>query len=153
MTNPTVTTPAVMPEFADAAGLEALAAGGRSTPTNAQSHGAAPKGATAPAAVIPWPPPKVPEQFAQLVHQTDGIACGVAGMFGFPVEPLPREMTNETAAGIWPLAYYYGAGGDRPSKGVLFAYAALSVGGMILLHLAQIKAARDEAEKKKGSAE
>lgn len=142
--------PAVMPEFDDAAGLDALQAAGGRQPSNARSHGDAPKGATPPAASIPWPPPKTPEQFKQLVHQTDSIAAAVADMFGARgIEPLPQEVTDETANGLWPLAYYYGAGGDKPTKGVLITYAALSIAGLVLLHLAQIKAQKDKDAQKK----
>lgn len=138
-------TPAVMPDFADAAGLEALSAGGRSTPVT-RSHGDAKAGAPSPAvSSIAWPPPKPPEQFKALIHQADGIGAGIADLFGAEgIEPFPAEVTDEVAAGVWPLAYYYGAGGDKPTKGVLIAYAALSIGGLVLMHLAQIKAARDK---------
>lgn len=137
--------PAVMPDFADAAGLEALSAGGRSTPMT-RSHGDAEKGAPSPAvSSIPWPPPPAPEQFKALVSQADSMGAGLASMFGADgVTPFSTEITDKVADGVWPLAYYYGAGGDKPTKGILFMYAALSIGGLVIMHFAQIKAAKDK---------
>lgn len=137
--------PAVMPDFTDAAGLDALAAGGRSASVT-RSHGDGKADAPPPAVSgIAWPPPPPPEQFNALVSQADSMGAGIASMFGAEgIEPFPTEVTDKVAAGIWPLAYFYGAGGDKPTKGILFMYAALSVGGLVIMHLAQIKAAKDK---------
>lgn len=137
--------PAVMPDFTDAAGLDALSAGGRSTPVT-RSHGDVKAGASPPAvSTIAWPPPEPPEQFNALVSQADALGAAAAELFGAEgVEPFPSEVTDKTAAGVWPLAYYYGMGGDKPTKGALITYAVLSIGGLVLLHLAQIKAAKDK---------
>lgn len=140
---------AVMPDFADAAGLEALTAAGGRQPSSARSHGDAPKGEASPA--IAWPPPETPAQFKALVRQADGVGSMVAGMFVPGVAPLPEKVCDQTADGLWPLAYFYGAGGDKPSKGAVWTYAALAILGLVALHIAQVKAAQSPTHDGKGA--
>lgn len=133
----------VMPDFADAAGLEALTAAGGAKPSTARSHGDAPKGATSPAA---WPPPPTPEPFKVLVRQMDSVGSALAAMLTeAPVTPEPDKFCDEVADGLWPLAFYYGAGADKPSVGMLWTYALASVLGLVAVKVARVKTAKAAA--------
>ncbi len=149
--NETKTTePAVMPDFADATGLDALlAAGGRSAGGAARSHGDAGAPASPPAAPIStgptWPPPPTPELFKVLVRQLDTGGSMIATLVaGAPIAPEEAQFIDQVADGVWPLAYYYGAGGDRPSKGMLWMYAIASLLGLVSVKLARLKAGGGE---------
>lgn len=131
---------AVMPDFADAAGLETLAAAGGRSVSPSRSHGDGKSDAPSPA--VAWPPPETPEPFRALVRQIDGAGSTIAGLWLEGVEPLPDKVCDQTADGLWPLAYYYGAGGDKPTAGILWMYAGAAVLGVVLMHVAQAKAAQ-----------
>lgn len=139
---------AVMPEFTDAAGLDALAAGGRSASAT-RSHGDAKTEAPSPA-VSTWPPPATPEPFKALVRQMDSIGSAVAALtLKLPITPEPdTKYVDEVADGLWPLAFYYGAGSDKPSVGMLWTYAVASLLGLVAMKIARMKAAAPAPDEK-----
>lgn len=146
MTAPQQPQPAVMPDFADATGLDALlAAGGSSAAPAARSHGDAGAVASAPAVPASWPPPPTPEPFKQLAQQLDTISSTLTTLLtGVTVEAEAPEFMNQVADAWWPLAHVYGAGAERPSKGVLWLYAIASLGGLIVVKVARWRKAKSE---------
>jgi len=138
--------PAVTEEFTDAVGLSALkAAGGRSAAVP-RSHGSAAAVAPSPAAPSgpSWPPPATPEPFKQMVRQLDFLTCELTAMTtGIPMERESDTYMDEVADSLWPIAHLYGAGAERPTKGVLWMYAIATLGGFAILKYARYKSVRD----------
>lgn len=144
---------AVMPDFEDAIGLDQLLAGARvpgpASEASVGAPGARPAAPSASPAVGPtWPPPPTPEPFAQLVGQLDMVASKLTSILtGVPLEPEDPKFVREVADGCWPLVYTYGAGSDRPSRGVLWLYALASIGGLVTVKVAAWQDARARAAK------
>lgn len=135
---------AVTPEFTDAVGISALkAAGKRSTSSVPRSHG----NAGAPDAPLPaasaWPPPPTPELFKQLVRHLDHLTCELTQMSTGVVVPREEEKyMDEVADQLWPLAHVYGAGAEKPTKGVLMMYAIAAVLSFATMKYSRFKIAK-----------
>lgn len=138
--------PAVTDEFTDAVGLSQLkAAGGRSTST-ARPHGDAAGKVPAPAAPVSpaWPPPPTPDLFKQLVRHLDFMTCQITEMTtGVAVDREPDKYMDEVADQLWPLAHVYGAGADKPTKGVLIMYAVVALAGFATAKYTRWKMRKD----------
>jgi hypothetical protein len=151
VTNPNTQQPAgdaaVMPNFADAQGLDALlAAGGRSAETAARSHGDAGKTASPPAVVSDWPPPPTPDPLKTLARQLDTIASTLTTMLtGVNVTPEDPKFVDQVTDGIWPVMFSYGGGSEKPSKGLLWLYAIASIGGLVTVKIAKFQQAKAKA--------
>lgn len=141
--NGNVVGAAVMPEFAEAIGLDDLL-GGKESPRPRPAAGQPTSPATetaAPAAVAPsWPPPPPPEPFRHLFVQVDMLVSMIGRC-----ERVEKKFADDVADNVWPLAYYYGAGSERPSPFMLWMMGGLSVVALVTLKVGQIRAAREAA--------
>lgn len=141
---------AVTSEFADAVGLSGIkAAGGRSATSAGRSHGSAGAAASPPAADN-WPPPPTPEPFKIAIRQLDFVTRKVIEMTTRVELDPPSGQTesgkpyiDECADQLWPIAYMYGAGSEKPTKGVLWTYAITTVLGYAIILYTQWKAKVD----------
>lgn len=79
-----------------------------------------------------------------MVRQLDFLTCQLTEMStGVPVPREEDRYMDEVADSIWPLAHLYGAGAERPTRGVLWMYAIATLGGFAILKYARYKAVRD----------
>lgn len=139
---------AVTADFTDAVGLSALkAAGGRAAPSAPRSHGNAGSPAAPPPAassLAAWPPPPTPDLFKQLVRHLDMLTCEITEMTSGVKMPREEEKyMDEVADQIWPLAHVYGAGADKPTRGVLITYALVALLGFASLKYGRFKTIKD----------
>lgn len=137
--------PAVMPEFSDAQGLDALlAAGPARKPVQPTPEPGKPEQAEGGFA---WPPPETPPHIKVAAKQLDFIATeGLGVALGTDLEQEPAEFTDGVADGCWPLVHAYTSGDKPPTKGVLWFFAGFAVFGLVASKLIQ------HAEKKKEAA-
>lgn len=138
---------AVTEDFTDAVGLSALkAAGARSTASAPRSHGSAGAPAAPPPAVSSpaWPPPPTPDLFKQMVRHLDLLTCELTQMStGVAMQREEDKYMDEVADQMWPLAHMYGAGAEKPTKGILIMYAVATILSFAALKYARFKTARD----------
>lgn len=133
--------PAVTDEFADALGLSALkAAGTRSAASPPRSHGNASTPAASPPAASLWPPPPTPDLFKQMVRHLDHLTCELTQLSTGVMMPREEDKyMDEVADQIWPLAHVYGAGAEKPTKGVLMMYAVAALLSFVTLKYSRFK--------------
>jgi hypothetical protein len=142
---------AVTSEFADAVGLSGLksTAGGRAATGAGARHGSAGTAAPPPA-VSNWPPPPTPEPFKIAIRQLDFVCRKLVEMTTKIELDAPSGDTesgkpyiDECADQLWPVAYVYGAGSDKPTKGVLLTYAITTLAGYAIVLYTQWKQKSD----------
>ncbi len=132
---------AIMPDFADAVGLDALLAG-KALPPRPAADRATSADDEPPAPAAPsWPPPPTPEPFKTIVAQLDTVISTLGR-----VEREEPKFVEQVADAVWPLAYYYGAGSqERPSPVMLWTMAGLSLLAFATVKVQRVRAARAAA--------
>jgi hypothetical protein len=80
-----------------------------------------------------------------MVRQVDFLTNQMIEMStGVTLQREPDQYMDEVADSVWPVAFVYGAGAERPTKGVLIMYAIASLCGFALLKYSRLKAARTQ---------
>jgi len=62
---------------------------------------------------------------------------------GVAMQREEDKYMDEVADQMWPLAHMYGAGAEKPTKGILIMYAVATILSFAALKYARFKTARD----------